>query len=59
VRGPLDGVRGVLVRKDRRARLVVSVHLIQQAVAVELDADDVRPVGTRPPAVTPTAGYHA
>jgi len=45
VRGPLEGVRGVLVRKGSRARLVVAIHLIQQAASVELDAADVRPVG--------------
>lgn len=44
IRGPLAGVRGVLIRKGARARLVVAVHLIQQAAAVELDAADVRPV---------------
>jgi len=44
VRGPLAGVRGVLVRKGSRARLVVAVHLIQQAASVELDAADVCPV---------------
>ncbi len=43
-RGPLEGVRGVLVRKGRRARLVVSVHLIQHSASVELDAADVVPV---------------
>ncbi len=42
--GPLAGVRGILVRKGRHARLVVAVHLIQQAASVELDAADVRPV---------------
>ncbi len=44
VRGPLTGVRGVLVRKGTRARLVVAIHLIQQAASVELDAGDVRSV---------------
>lgn len=44
IRGPLEGVRGVLVRKAKHARLVVSVHLIQHSAAVELDADDVVPV---------------
>ena len=44
VRGPLAGVRGILLRKDRRARLVIAIHLIQQAASVELDADDVVPV---------------
>lgn len=41
VRGPLEGLRGVLIRKDKRHRLVISVHLIQQAAAVEIDAGDV------------------
>jgi transcription antitermination factor NusG len=45
VRGPLKGVRGILIRKDRRARLVVAIHLIQQAASVELDAADVQRVG--------------
>ena len=45
VGGPLAGIRGVLVRKGDRARLVVAIHLIQQAASVELDAADVRPVG--------------
>lgn len=43
-RGPLAGVRGRLLRKDRSARLVISVTLIRQAVAVEIDAADVAPV---------------
>jgi transcription antitermination factor NusG len=43
-RGPLAGVRGRLVRKDRSARLVIAIHLIRQAAAVEIDAADVRPV---------------
>lgn len=44
-RGPLAGVRGTLIRKGNRARLVVAIHLVQQAASVELDAVDVRPVG--------------
>ena len=43
VHGPLKGVVGRLVRKGARARLVLSVDLIGQAVAVEVDAADVRP----------------
>jgi transcription antitermination factor NusG len=43
VHGPLKGVVGRLVRKDaQRARLVLSVDLIGQAVSVEVDAADVR-----------------
>ena len=44
VHGPLRGVTGRLVRKDaHRARLVLSVDLIGQAVSVEVDAADVKP----------------
>ncbi len=41
--GPLKGVVGRLVRKNEKARLVLSVDLIGQAVSVEVDASDVRP----------------
>jgi transcription termination/antitermination protein NusG len=44
VRGPLQGVRGILLRKDKRHRLVLGVRLIQQAAAVEIDVNEVRPV---------------
>jgi transcription antitermination factor NusG len=40
--GPLKGVVGRLVRKGSRARLVLSVDLIGQAVSVEVDAADVK-----------------
>jgi len=43
-RGPLEGVRGILLRKAKRHRLVISIHLIQQAAAVEIDASEVVPV---------------
>ncbi len=42
--GPLRGVIGRLMRKDaQRARLILSVDLIGQAVSVEVDAADVKP----------------
>ena len=41
--GPLKGVIGRLMRKNDKARLVLSVDLIGQAVSVEVDAADVRP----------------
>lgn len=43
VHGSLKGVIGRLVRKGAHARLVLSVHLIGQAVSVEVDAADVKP----------------
>jgi transcription antitermination factor NusG len=44
IRGPLAGVRGILLRKGARARLVIGVSLIHQAASVELDALDIQPV---------------
>ena len=41
--GPLKGVVGRLVRKNDKARLLLSVDLIGQAVSAEVDAADVRP----------------
>lgn len=43
IRGPLAGIRGILLRKEKRYRLVISIHLIKQAAAVEIDAADVVP----------------
>jgi transcriptional antiterminator NusG len=44
VHGPLKGVVGRLTRKDAsKARLVLAVDLIGQAVSVEVDAADVKP----------------
>jgi transcription antitermination factor NusG len=42
IHGPLKGVVGRLMRKSDKARLVLSVDLIGQAVSVEVDAADVR-----------------
>ncbi len=44
VRGPLEGTEGVLTRKENRHRVVISIHLIQQAAAVEVDSADLVPV---------------
>ena len=43
-RGSLEGVVGVLVRKKNVFRLVLSVEMLAQSVAVEIDAADVTPV---------------
>ena len=43
--GPLYGCEGILVRKrDEKARLVVAIDIIQQAVSVELSEEDVEPL---------------
>ena len=43
IHGPLQGVKGRLVREARHARLVLSITLIQRAVAIEISADSVAP----------------
>jgi transcription antitermination factor NusG len=50
IRGSLEGVEGVLVRKTNMYRLVLSVEMLAQSVAVEIDALDATPVaGIRGP----------
>ena len=41
IRGPLQGVQGILLRKEKRHRLILGVRIIQQAAAVEIDTADV------------------
>ena len=41
IRGSLEGVEGVLTRKKNLCRLVLSVEMLAQSVAVEIDASDV------------------
>jgi transcription antitermination factor NusG len=44
VHGPLRGVRGRLVRKDRSTRLVLAVEMLGRALSVQIDAADVKPL---------------
>ena len=46
-RGSLAGVEGILVRKKGLDRLVLSVDMLAQAVAVEIDGMDVEPLPSR------------
>jgi transcription antitermination factor NusG len=42
MRGPLSGVEGIFVDgRPNKGRLVLSVELLQQSVAVEVDCSDV------------------
>jgi transcription antitermination factor NusG len=41
--GPLKGIEGLLVNERGRDRLVVSVHLLQRSLAVEIERYSVRP----------------
>jgi transcription antitermination factor NusG len=44
IAGPLKGIQGILIQKKGRFRFVLRVYLIRQAVSIEIDASDVRPV---------------
>ena len=43
LRGALEGVEGILVRKKNLFRLILSVDMLAQSVAVEVSASDVEP----------------
>jgi len=42
--GPLQGMEGVLLRTKNNLRVVLTVKLINQSIAVEVDAHDLEPV---------------
>ena len=39
--GPLTGMEGILTQRKRNYRVILSIHLIQKSVAVEVDLADV------------------
>ena len=43
--GPLVGVEGILSRHKNKDRLVVSIDIIRNSIAVNIDANDVEAVG--------------
>jgi len=49
VRGPFQGVRGILLGKEKPFKLMVAIRLIQQAVTVEIDGNDVIPLSNLEP----------
>ena len=42
--GPLNGIRGRLVRKGSNHQLTLAVEFISRAVSVSVDTADVRPL---------------
>jgi transcription antitermination factor NusG len=42
--GPLQGLKGILVRKKKVSRFVISLDLIMRSVAVEIDVAELEPV---------------
>ena len=47
IRGPLVGIEGILIRKKNLYRLVLSVDMLAQSAAVEVDALDVEQTSSR------------
>ena len=43
--GPLEGMEGIVVRRKNGNRLVISLELIQRAMAVDLDGVDLEALG--------------
>lgn len=53
--GPLAGMEGVLIRKKNSFRVVLTLSMIMQSIAVELDIDDLEPANpTLHPVVLPS-----
>jgi transcription antitermination factor NusG len=46
--GPFTGIEGFVRRADGKDRLILSLHLLQRSVAVEIDRSHVRPVAAGP-----------
>jgi transcription elongation factor/antiterminator RfaH len=46
-RGPLQGMRGVLLRQQGQFRVVISVEMIMRSVVVEVEATDVVAIGRK------------
>jgi transcription antitermination factor NusG len=44
--GALAGMEGVVVRKKNGLRVVLTLNLIMQSIAVEVDSDDLEPQGS-------------
>ena len=42
--GPLKGLEGLLVKKQKRQKLVISVDVLGRSVATEISAADVEPI---------------
>jgi transcription antitermination factor NusG len=44
VYGPLSGAQGILLRRKKKCRLVISIDAIMRSVAIEVDEADVLPL---------------
>ena len=44
VRGPLEGLEGILLRRKGGYRFVLSVDLIQRSIVMDVDGSDLKPI---------------
>ena len=44
-RGPMAGMKGILLQRKGKLRVVISIELIQRSVAVEMDEADLQSLG--------------
>jgi transcription antitermination factor NusG len=42
--GPMAGLEGILVRRKDKFRVVISIHMIQRSIAVEVDESEIEPL---------------
>lgn len=49
VRGPLQGMEGILIRKKNLYRVVLTLNLIERSVAVEVSGEDVKRILSKGP----------
>ena len=58
-RGPLQGMRGILLRHQGQFRVVISVEMIMRSIVVEVDASDVVAVDRKDLRLVPVASREA
>jgi len=54
IRGALSGVEGTLVRASSESRLLISIEMIRQSLAVSVSPEDVECVGINPISAMPS-----
>jgi transcription antitermination factor NusG len=57
--GPLQGMRGVLLRHQGQFRVVISVEMIMRSIVVEVDASDVVALDRKTSSLIPPSSHEA
>jgi transcription antitermination factor NusG len=56
--GPLAGIEGIVVRRQNSFRIVITLELIMQSIAVEVNAEDLEPIDSSSTALSSIAATH-